>query len=78
MSGFSGYAAGMMLEQDYVHRLEVWAQFSVPVARVGHLIALKLPSGTTTGYRTSIEELPSRARELAAERARAAEYFRTT
>src|ERR1039457_2204730 len=76
-----GYAVGMMLEQDYVHRLatirlirpvpgksqvfvdllfgssgiedqvvaytdrlEVWPQFSVPVARVGHLIALKLLS----------------------------------
>jgi predicted nucleotidyltransferase len=76
-----GYAVGMMLEQEYVHRLatirlirpvpgksqifvdllfgssgiedrvvahadrlEVWPQFSVPVARVGHLIALKLLS----------------------------------
>jgi predicted nucleotidyltransferase len=76
-----GYAVGMMLEQDYVHRLatirlirpvpgksqvfvdllfassgiedqvvacadrlEVWPQISVPVARVGHLIALKLLS----------------------------------
>jgi predicted nucleotidyltransferase len=76
-----GYAVGMMLEQDYVHRLatirlirpvpgksqvfvdllfgssgiedqvvacadrlEVWPQFSLPVARVGHLIALKLLS----------------------------------
>jgi hypothetical protein len=76
-----GYAVGMMLEQEYVHRLatirlirpvpgmsqvfvdllfgssgiedqvvahadrlEVWPRFSVPVARVGHLIALKLLS----------------------------------
>lgn len=76
-----GYAVGMMLEQDYVHRLatirlirpvpgksqvfvdllfgssgiedqvvacadrlEVWPQFSIPVARVGHRIALKLLS----------------------------------
>jgi predicted nucleotidyltransferase len=76
-----GYAVGMILEQDYVHRLatirlirpvpgmsqvfvdllfgssgiedqvvahadrlEVWPQFSVPVARVGDLIALKLLS----------------------------------
>lgn len=76
-----GYAVGMMLEQDYVHRLatirlirpvpgesqvfvdllfgssgiedqivacadrlEVWPQLRVPVARIGHLIALKLLS----------------------------------
>ncbi|MBO0802338.1 MAG: nucleotidyl transferase AbiEii/AbiGii toxin family protein [Nocardiopsaceae bacterium] len=76
-----GYGVGMMLEQEYVHRLatirlvrpipgtsqvfvdllfgssgiedqvvaqadrlEVWPQFQVPVARVGHLIALKLLS----------------------------------
>src|SRR5215469_9844335 len=76
-----GYAVGMMLEQEYVHRLatvrlirpvpgmsqvfvdllfgssgiedqvvahadrlEVWPKFSVPVARVGDLIALKLLS----------------------------------